>query len=155
KRSRRGCRRSLMPTDRTARKQAPECVRQVITLGSPVNMDPAGETNLPRILNVLYRLVAHPMGPARKLDLLAAPVSCLYRLSDGVVPPEQATVDGDASRRENIRVPACHFGMAVNPVVLWVVADRLAQPEGRWRPVAPSGVAGWIYDALTPDLLPI
>ena len=155
-----------MPTDRTARKQAPECVRQVITLGSPVNMDPAGETNLPRILNVLYRLVAHPMGPAphftrpeakalRKLDLLAAPVSCLYRLSDGVVPPEQATVDGDASRRENIRVPACHFGMAVNPVVLWVVADRLAQPEGRWRPVAPSGVAGWIYDALTPDLLPI
>jgi len=37
-------------------QQAPECVRQVITLGSPVNMDPAGETNLPRILNVLYRL---------------------------------------------------------------------------------------------------
>ena len=35
---------------------------------------------------------------------------------------------------ENIRLYASHFGMAVNPLVLYVVADRLAQDEEDWRP---------------------
>ena len=35
-------------------------------------------------------------------------------------------------------------------VVLWVVADRLAQPEGQWRPfVPPAGLLGRIYRLTT------
>ena len=35
---------------------------------------------------------------------------------------------------ENIEVSATHLGMGVNPAVLWIVADRLAQAEGAWKP---------------------
>jgi hypothetical protein len=36
-------------------------------------------------------------------------------------------------------VPASHFGMGVNPAVLWAIADRLAQPPNQWRPFAHYG----------------
>ena len=26
------------------------------------------------------------------------------------------------------------MGMGANPAVLWAIADRLAQPEGEWKP---------------------
>jgi hypothetical protein len=41
---------------------------------------------------------------------------------------------------ENIEVYlASHVGLGVNAAVLWAVADRLAQPEGRFRPFDRSG----------------
>jgi hypothetical protein len=30
-----------------------------------------------------------------------------------------------------------HAGLGHNPAVLWVIADRLAQPEGSWHPFVP------------------
>jgi pimeloyl-ACP methyl ester carboxylesterase len=140
--------------------EVPECVRSVITLGSPVSMDPAGSQS-PPLVKALYRLVAHPMGTkahathlrAKRLRLpkaLPVPISCLYSLTDGVVPPQEATIDGDPRLHENIRVPGSHLGLGFNPLVLWVVADRLAQPEGSWRPfVPPSGLLGRIYRLTT------
>jgi pimeloyl-ACP methyl ester carboxylesterase len=138
---------------------APECVRCAITLGSPISVDPAGSQS-PAFVKALYRLVAHPMGAgAQHTDLharrmrgpkvLPVPISCLYSLTDGVVPPQEATVDGDPAFHENIRVPGSHLGMGFNPLVLWIVADRLAQPEGAWRPFAPSGLLGRIYRLTT------
>ena len=147
-------------------RQAPECVRSVITMGSPIGMDSKGERNVPRILKAMYRLVAHPMGsvvhenqPAGKLlqeqVALTMPLSCLYGIGDGVVPPQEATIDGDPALHENVRVPASHMGMAFNPMVLWIVADRLAQPEGQWKPFEPHGLPGRAYRMLTHALVPI
>lgn len=146
--------------------QAPECVRSIVTLGSPLSRDAAGIQNIPRMLRAMYRLVAHPMGtvvhesrPEGKLlkqrATLSMPVSCLYGLGDGVVPPQEATIDGDPSLHENIRVPASHLGMGVNPMVLWIVADRLAQPEDAWQSFSPSGATGCAYRALTHELVPV
>jgi pimeloyl-ACP methyl ester carboxylesterase len=142
--------------------EAPECVRSVITLGSPVTFDPSGSQS-PPLVKALYRLVAHPMGTAahvshlraKKLRLpkaLPVPISCLYSVSDGVVPPQEATIDGDPALHENIRVPGSHLGLGFNPLVLWILADRLSQPEGRWRPFVPSGVTGRLYRLLTSGL---
>jgi pimeloyl-ACP methyl ester carboxylesterase len=139
--------------------EAPECVRSVITLGSPVTMDPAGSQS-PPLIKALYRLIVHPMGTAahltqlraknlRRRKVLPVPISCIYSLSDGVVPPQEATIDGDPAFHENIRVPGSHVGLGFNALVLWIVADRLAQPEGRWRPFVPSGVGGRLYRLLT------
>lgn len=144
--------------------QAPECVRQVITLGSPVSVDPEGSAS-PPLVKAMYRLIAHPHGPmahtmqprAKKLRErapLAVPVSCLYSLGDGVVPPQEATIEGDPSRHENIRVPGSHLGLGFNPVVLWIVADRLALPDGQWRPFEPHGAWGRAYRLLTHRVLP-
>ena len=78
------------------------------------------------------------------------PISCLYSLTDGVVPPQEATIDGNPALHENIRVPGSHLGLGFNPLVLWVVADRLAQPEGQWRPfVPPAGLLARIYRLTT------
>ena len=32
---------------------------------------------------------------------------------------------------------ATHSGLALNPISLYVIADRLAQPEGKWQPFRP------------------
>ena len=144
--------------------RAPECVRSVVTLGSPLSVDPEGSAS-PPFVKAMYRLIAHPMGPsahahqpsARRLRQrmdLAMPLSCLYSLGDGVVPPQEATVDGDPARHENIRVPGSHMGLGFNAVVLWIVADRLSQPEGAWQRFDPSGVAGWAYRLLTNAVAP-
>jgi pimeloyl-ACP methyl ester carboxylesterase len=145
--------------------QASECVRNVITLGSPVSVDASG-TSVPSLLKALYRLVAHPMGSAahsmqpraktlREGKRLPVPVSCLYSLSDGVVPPQEATLEGDRRMHENIRVWGSHVGLGFNPLVLQIVADRLAQPEGQWKPYEPSGVLGMVHRALTHEAVPI
>jgi len=139
--------------------EVPECIRSVITLGSPVTFDPAGSQS-PRFVKALYRLIAHPMGTAahvthqraknlRRPKALAAPISCIYSLTDGVVPPQEATIDGDPALHENVRVPGSHLGLGFNAVALWVVADRLAQPEGAWRPFGPTGVTGRLYRLAT------
>jgi pimeloyl-ACP methyl ester carboxylesterase len=140
--------------------QAPECVRSVITLGSPVSVDAATGSRSPALVKTLYRLIAHPQGPnahslqprAKKLrerQSLPVPMSCLYTLSDGVVPPQEATIDGDPARHENIRVSGSHSGLGFNAMVFYIVADRLAQAEGAWRPFNPQGWVGSVYRAMT------
>lgn len=139
--------------------QVPECVRSVVTLGSPVTVDPEGSAS-PPLVKAMYRLIAHPMGPAahalqprakklRGRQTLPVPLSCLYSLGDGVVPPQEATVEGDPALHENIRVPGSHIGLGFNAVVLWIVADRLSQPEGAWQRFQPSGPMGYAYRLLT------
>jgi hypothetical protein len=71
---------------------------------------------------------------------LAIPTSCLYSLTDGVVPPQEATIDGDPAIHENIQVPGSHVGLVFNGIVLSIVADRLAQPENDWKPFEPKGL---------------
>jgi pimeloyl-ACP methyl ester carboxylesterase len=145
--------------------QASECVRQVITLGSPINVDPEGSRS-PLLVKALYRMIAHPMGPnvhvmqprvkkLREHFLPPVPTSALYTISDGVVPPQEATIDGDASMYENIRVSGSHSGLGFNPMVLCVIADRLALPEGEWRPFKPQGLQALFYGWLTHEAMPI
>ena len=139
--------------------QASECVRSVVTLGSPISVDAEGSAS-PPLVRAMYRLIAHRNGPAahtmqprakklRERVQITMPLSCLYSVSDGVVPPQEATVEGDPTRHENIRVPGSHVGLGFNAAVLWIVADRLAQPEGRWQRFEPSGPLGYAYRMLT------
>ena len=144
--------------------QASECVRSVITLGSPVSVDPEGSRS-PAFVKALYRMIAHPMGPSahvmqprakklREMKTLPVPMSCLYSISDGVVPAQEATIDGDPALHENIRVFGSHTGLGFNAMVLCVVADRLAQPEGQWQPFRPEGLSGAVYRAMTHEAVP-
>lgn len=148
-----------------AAKQARECVRNVLTLGSPVSLDTDGASASPPWVKALYHLVARPTDPTvhvaypsyKKLrwrDWPQIPVSCLYSLSDGVVPPQEATIHGNPARHENVRVPGSHIGLGFNAIVLWIVADRLAMPEGQWRPFVPQGPLGWTWRMLTQHSAP-
>jgi pimeloyl-ACP methyl ester carboxylesterase len=131
---------------------APECVRTVISLGSPLRIDP--DRRPPPGVSAMYRVLAHPMGPiahaarSRSKAMRApppVPSTCVYSEHDGVVPPEQATLAGDPADHENVRVPGSHLGLGFNSLVMWIVADRLAQPEGRWRPFEPTGAMAKLF----------
>jgi pimeloyl-ACP methyl ester carboxylesterase len=92
-------------------RRAPAAVRTVVTLGSP------------------FRTVAGP--DSRPLQV---PSTAVLSRSDGIV-SWQACANAGAGPHETIEVVGSHCGLGHNPAVLLVVADRLAQPPGGWRPM--------------------
>ena len=127
---------------------APECVRTVISLGSPLRFS-VDRIEVPVVVHALYRYFAHPMGPLAHVANVRAkilknpppvPSTCIYSLTDGIVPPEAAQLETDDGDHENISVPGSHSGLGFNPAVMWILADRLAQREGAWRPFEPRGL---------------
>jgi pimeloyl-ACP methyl ester carboxylesterase len=137
-----------------AARIAPECVRTAIALGSPLRFDP--DRPPPPGMRALYRAFAAPFSPethtarARSKAMRGpppVPSTCIYSESDALVGPEQATLDGDPADHENIRIPGSHLGLGLNPIVMWIVADRLAQTEGAWRPFDYGGVIGRLLRA--------
>lgn len=121
-------------------RAVPSLVRQVITLGSPYRLhDPAASN-----ARLLYGLVTaggsagDPRPPEDEREPLAAPATSIYTRTDGVVPWE-ACVEPPSATSESIEVIASHSGLGHHPAVLWVIADRLAQPERQWQPFHPRG----------------
>jgi pimeloyl-ACP methyl ester carboxylesterase len=133
---------------------APECVRSVVSLGAPMRVT-TDTDQLPLAVKALYRYFAHPMGPVAHVANVRArllrsppplPSTCIYSATDGIVPPDAARIDARTGTHENIWVPGSHLGLGFNAAVMWVLADRLAQPEGQWRRFAPDGVIGALYE---------
>jgi pimeloyl-ACP methyl ester carboxylesterase len=136
-----------------AAHMAPECVRTVISLGSPMRFS-VDSFKVPMVVQAVYRYLAHPMGPVAHLANVRAkvlrspppvPSTCIYSLTDGIVPPEAARIDTTEGEHENIWVPGSHLGLGFNPAVMWILADRLSQAEGQWSPFQPDGWAGSVY----------
>jgi pimeloyl-ACP methyl ester carboxylesterase len=117
-----------------------ELVRQVITLGSPFRLSDRAQSTIYR----LYESQSHRHDPRyAKLPAfeqvaqpLPVPSTAIYSRTDGVVSWETC-IDTYGAERENVEVLSSHCGLGLNPAALWVVADRLAQPEGAWRPFRP------------------
>lgn len=115
-------------------RKIPDCVRQVITLGTPF----AAEGDVTNV-GWLYRLLNG--GPSRLQTDLAwrlretppVPVTSIYSRSDGIV-AWGACREVEGRYAENVEVEASHIGLACHPRVWAVIADRLAQPEDEWRP---------------------
>jgi pimeloyl-ACP methyl ester carboxylesterase len=93
-------------------RRSPRQVRQVISLGSPFGTPATGGS------------LARP---------LPVPSTAVYSRWDGVV-DWRACRQQPGPRSENVAVRSSHLGMGHDPAVLWVVADRLAQPRDAWRP---------------------
>ena len=50
-------------------------------------------------------------------------------------------------------MPASHVGMGINPIALYAVADRLAQPIGQWQPFEVSGARRWFFRTGAPEAM--
>jgi hypothetical protein len=72
------------------------------------------------------------------------PTTSIYSKSDGVV-AWRCSVNEPSPLAENIEVQASHIGLGVNPIALYALADRLAQPDGAWQPFEPKGARRWFY----------
>ncbi len=113
-------------------KMLPDDVRVVVTLGAPFSGNPKA-TNAWRV----YQLVSgeKEIDAARFAALKVTPgvpTTSIFSRTDGVV-AWQCSVERETAHSENIEVHASHVGMGLNPTALYAIADRLAQPEGRWR----------------------
>ncbi len=133
-------------------KRAPEAVRCVVTLGSPFSGS-VQSTNAWRSFQWINRGRPRMAPPSDSLrEPPPVPTTSIYSRSDGIV-AWQCSVEADGLQVENIEVEASHVGLGVNPFALHALADRLAQPEGAWRPFDRSGVRRYLYpDPLRPDL---
>ena len=74
------------------------------------------------------------------------PSTAIYSEGDGFV-PWRFCIDEEDEISENIRIPGSHTGMPFNLPGLYAVADRLAQPEGSWRPFDVRGLGQCLYRA--------
>jgi pimeloyl-ACP methyl ester carboxylesterase len=114
----------------------PDAVRCVITLGTPfrdisathaarlVPIRPGG-----RGLHEAHDLRAYLATP------IPVPMTSIFSKTDGIV-HWQSCLESEGPERENVEVAASHTGMGFHAEAMTVVADRLAQPVGAWRPYA-------------------
>jgi alpha/beta hydrolase fold len=130
----------------------PEHVRSVITLGSPYNANPKANHSW-RAFEWLSGRKIDDIDPARVERLrgpLPVPTTSIYSRQDGIT-NWRCCVEEESSRAESIGVPGSHCGLGVNPLVLYAIADRLAQPEGHWLPFERSGLRRWAYRRPEPE----
>jgi len=128
-----------------------EHVRQVITLGSPFGI-PAVESEgvqsaVGRIFMLLNGGATDPMldNPELWQSTPPVPFTGIFTESDGVVHWHYC-LDEKQPRSENIRVPGSHVGLTHNPVVLYLLADRLKCRPERWQPFNSIGWRERLFD---------
>jgi pimeloyl-ACP methyl ester carboxylesterase len=127
-------------------KHSPDKVRQVITLGSPIT-DDRRHTNARKLFEYFNGREPEPMrsGKFRKLaEAPPVPTTSILSKTDGVV-HWHGSVQRGQGQVENIEVLGSHCGLGVHPASVYAIADRLAQPEGEWRPFAPKGLAALAF----------
>jgi len=114
-------------------KQHPDQVRQLLVLASPIHLPTASP------LEPVYKLLArwHSIATARTAAELnsppVVPVTAIYTKSDGIVAWQSCReIEGDC--RESIEIRGAHGTMVRNLAAWRIIADRLAQREGEWRP---------------------
>lgn len=127
-------------------KLRPDDVRTVITLGSPFAAH-SRSTNAWRV----YEFASGKRADDREGDFGRAlsepppvPTTAVFSRSDGVC-AWRGCVERPSALTENIEVQGSHCGLGHHPAVVYAVADRLAQPEGAWRPFDRSGWRALIY----------
>jgi pimeloyl-ACP methyl ester carboxylesterase len=123
-------------------KEMPDLVRCVITLGAPF-AGPPKSTNAWRIYELTSGLdIEREHGRFELRQAPPQPTTSIYSRSDGIVAWQGSIQEPHHAHTENVEVVASHIGLGLNPSTWWAVADRLAQPEGQWRPFDRSGLFG-------------
>jgi pimeloyl-ACP methyl ester carboxylesterase len=135
---------------REAARRNPRAVRQVITLGSPFRLliDDRYRTHAAFLYKLAERWHAPPsdaiLESSYRKPLLDVPATAVYSRTDGVA-SWQWCLEDEAPCAENIEVYGSHCGLGHNPAALVAIADRLAQPEGEWKPFTPSRVVRHLF----------
>ena len=128
----------------------PDQVRQVISLGSPIQMEKSEA-----VAAVVSRMFEQSTGmsPEEMKEALEyfdetsappVPMTAIYSKGDGVVHWCACMEQEEGDHTQNIRVCGSHCGMGFNASIYHIIADRLAQAENAWqkyqRPVALEAV---------------
>ncbi|MCU0898215.1 MAG: GPI inositol-deacylase [Burkholderiales bacterium] len=125
-------------------KEFPDDVRLVITLGTPFSHGPRTSD----AWRTYEQSTGHRIGAPDILAPLAAPppvpTTSIYSRTDAIVPWRYSVERADATH-ENVEVEASHLGIGFNALAWCAIADRLAQPEGAWKPFERSGARALLF----------
>jgi len=125
-------------------KLRPEKIRFVISLGSPHSGDPTASHATKFYEFVAGHSAKNPPIQTTLSQAPSVPTTSIYSKTDGVVAWQNCHQRKPAcpekiKQVENIRVEGSHCGLGVNPSVLFIIADRLAQSEDNWKPFVNKG----------------
>lgn len=125
-------------------KALPDFVRSVVTLGTPFSGDPKATNAWWYYEYASGHKLNNPQLLAQLKKPPPVPTTSIYSRTDGVV-AWQLSHQTPGKIAENIEVVASHVGIGLNPIALYAIADRLAQPEGAWQPFDRSGWKQYFY----------
>jgi pimeloyl-ACP methyl ester carboxylesterase len=139
-----------------ARQFSPR-VRQVIALGSPFSSSGPETTNA--VVSRLFQYLSGMSHDEMRDQILSftaepppVPSTAIYSRADGVV-HWSSCLEYQGEQAENVEIIGSHTGMAMNPLVFHVLADRLSQPDGEWRPFERArGCRALLYPEPAPAL---
>lgn len=117
----------------------PDCVRQIITLGSPfarswkannvVSLyDKVAHHKVDDVPEQVFRVMQEPTG---------VPTTAIYTIEDGVVNWETCKEVWEDDITENIRVYGTHCGLVHNPSVFNIIGNRLLRDRHNWSRMYP------------------
>lgn len=124
----------------------PDKVRQVITMGTPFsnNQKASHATKLFEYLSG-FKLADMSAELAKNMPLPPpVPSTAFYSKSDGIT-AWQCCLEQASDMTQNIEVQCSHLGYGHHPVVMWALADRLAQADGEWQPFNPNVIEKLFY----------
>ncbi|MEH6593842.1 MAG: alpha/beta fold hydrolase [Halioglobus sp.] len=121
-------------------RELPHCVRQVISLGSPFGEGRLTATHLASVFSRLNPPEELPLDQAVLAVAPPVPTTAIYSHGDGVVNWKTSVQEaGHHELTESIRIIGSHCGMTMNPTAWFLVAERLAQESGDWKPFERAG----------------
>ena len=125
-------------------KLRPEKIRFVISMGSPHSGNPHASHATRFYERVAGHSAKNPPLDTTLSEAPPVPTTSIYSKTDGIVAWQNCHQAKPNNKRkalqtENIRVEGSHCGLGVNPSVLYIIADRLAQDENDWKPFENKG----------------
>jgi pimeloyl-ACP methyl ester carboxylesterase len=124
-------------------KHSPKDVRQVITLGSPLRGNPKA-SNAWQLYEALSGHTVEEVRARVNGDPPAVPMTAIFSRTDGIV-AWQCSMQATGVNTESVEVQGSHCGLGHLPAAVYVIADRLAQAEGTWKPFDRSGLRSLVY----------
>ena len=124
-------------------REAPNLVRQVISLGSPFGRGRNSGSYPARLFEALNPPEELPVAVDELHWSPPVPTTSVYSKGDGIVNWRTAVQSADFAHApvQNIQVRGSHCGMTLNPTVWYILADRLRLPTDDWTPFRIDGLA--------------
>ena len=124
-------------------KRSPDDVRQIITLGSPLRGNPKA-SNAWQLYEALSGHTVEEVRARVNNEPPSVPMTAIFSRTDGIV-AWQCSMQPNGAKCESVEVQGSHCGLAHLPAAVYVIADRLAQAEGMWKPFDRSGLRSLVY----------
>lgn len=134
-------------------RAAPQHVRSVISLGSGFAIQPTA-TTVGSLFELLSGIKIDEWVDNEQAEIFRrpppVPTTSIYSRTDEIV-AWQGCLEQEGPYSENIEIRSSHSGLGHHPAALYAIADRLAQPEGAWKPFARSGLRRLVFPEPYPN----